>query len=1550
MKRWIDLSPHGMRLKLAVLPTAKVLVLENGDLEADKVRALGFSRRDNGVWFRPGGFDINPREFIRSFPKAVVRETPDAEFIIKIDQAQGKRDGKPTPSVHAPDQTKSTLIGINRLGHEVHEIDGARHTIDQRGRPTRESAMSIPAPGLFLRAVDDDSLQACVEGYLENCLIPERFAVPEAGEFAKTISDSKFPVSAEKLGSMVAKAIEKSLSARDKLSLRDKFSRAISYAKTLSRLESSFSIDMPMAVAIRRMMGTDLEMLGQSVSLNGPGLHLLGGLLPRGARLANEHATASVCVDFADGGSDAIISRLSDRVVGSRSFVFIDAANGSDRSADMKAIGQSYHVESIGKLSAEAGGPGFLVIVGSPLDTPLADFDPASKIRPIDGYPDLWSWATDVSITRTRAVEAVKSGIVTDADLTNADPSIIKNNYQVPYASASKSTPSTMVPKELDGPTRQALDRVIATYGDIDHQVALEFGMPENELHELLAAEQIDGLGIYLSAEQRGRDAVLIADGPGVGKGRTLAAIVKRGVMQGKRVIFLTEREINLGDFQRDMKHIKADDVVRPFVMNDGAVLLDEATGEKFELGDRAVLQDAVARGVWPEGVDVIYSTYSQFNRTAEDSERSKWLQNVVSDDVLLIMDECHNAAGNSNISRNMEQAVENCGFVVFSSGTYSASANMMRFYKKLFPDTISSEEIVSMMNRGGEEFQEVIASMLVADGVMLRRELDLSQIEFSSLQDTTRLERNRTMMDKLALIISEMASLSGELDSWVGDRNRAAAPGMKSLQMNRTSFGSPLYTMTRLFSAALLSEYASERAIEALKNGEKPVILVENTIQAILEECAAGSGDAPDFRAIVHRILNQMTSVKTISETDDANDEEVVDVAEEAGQTNAVAKIRALIDALPPLTASPIDEVKSRIEAAGFSCGEITGRSLEIKNGKVVARKNRDRARVKNDFNSGKLDALIMNVAGSTGVDMHAGRRFKDKRRRVLVELQGPSHVLRQIQAYFRVCRRDQETAPRIEMLSSGLPAEARLGAMRNHKLRRLSANVSSNRDNAFLSRNIPDLINSVGDMVISRYAEMRPDLIERLHLNDRNAEEAEEVHRNENAEQAASPIEHSANRFLSRLMLLPAAAQEKVLSELTSEYEAQIEELEARGINPLRPREMDGIVHIRDTRIFEHGSTDASNTVFDGPLHLTNVMVERVVDPIRAEAVVEAVERGTTDYARVASAVSNLKQNREQYIEQFLPKTVRTVAEALAHGSAKAVAVNEAISMLVDVLPQIVPGRALELPFLENAGTGVITSVMAPKPGYEHIPSLYWVDVATPGKTSLARYNLSGLLQAKEIVSKNEDGKYLVAVKEGLEGNDYDTVLDEFETAVGRKMTPAVLLTTNIFKAVRLAAQHKLGRLVSFVDSNGVRNRGVLVNKGAEKALNMISLRIDSVESAMAVAVDLRGEITTSPGSSDRAVIITPISDDQWTIRIPESRRKRRGEVQWPSAGYKAMYDAGEKDAKSRSRLTLNSREDLKAAIETMFESGITSFYASSKYRSQFKPPEQVTAGFVP
>lgn len=1523
--RWIDLSAHGMRLYVAVLPNARALVIDKVDpSQQTAVKGLGFRQRPTGAWVKAGSMDVNPREYLRLFPKAVVREMKEDEYLLRLDSPV---DGTPAPAA-ADDIPEAVSLGFNRLGQKVFEEEGRRHIVDSKGRRIREDAVGAAMPGMFLHAVDDGSLAMCAEGFVETANLAPGEAFSKVSSFVKAIGLS--PEDQARFKDEVAAAAVRYVTRKGGASLRDKFGKALEIRKGLrdSGVDGAALLDK--AVLGRRLIGMDRDLIGKSV--NGGAVEtLLSGLLPKAVRTA-EASDADVSLAFA-ASVDEMAGFLSVRPEGSMTVCFVAVPDSRSAEAALAAAARHGTVEAAAFHSPEDLPPFLALTFNAGPSSPVPEM-----ARTADAG-ELWSWASLVATERSRAIDAIKSGLSTEADLNVAESGIGKNSHQVPYASASQAgKPRTMVPRELEAPTRQALDRIISNFGDVDDRVAVECGFPKDSLGDHLSPEQVDAVALAIHAEERDR-AFLVADNTGVGKGRALMSLAKRAVLQGRKVLVLTEKDSNLSDLQRDVAHIGALDVIRPAVMNRDVALIDERTGEPFETAAREPLLEAIRAGTWPEGVQCVYATYSQFNKGKDESERSAWLHSAVDGDVLVVADEVHNAAsGDSNTSENIAAAIAAAGSVVLSSATFAGNAKMMAFFERVFPAGLSGDEIAAMMRKGGEQFQEVVSAMLVADGVMIRREKDLSDLQISQHLDAGRLRRNREYMDALASVIAEMALLSGDLDNVVEEHNGNQGNLLKGLQMKRLGFGSPLYSMTRLFTASLLAEFVAERAIEALRNGEKPIILVENTIQGVLEDALAEGGDAPDFRAVVHRILDQMTKITVVDRDGGALR---LDAQEEGrGVADAVRHIRAMIDALPPLPASAIDEVKRLIGEAGYSCGEITGRSLEVENGKVVPRRSRDRTRTKNDFNAGRLDATVINSSGSTGIDLHASARFKDQRPRVMIELQGQSHIQKQIQAYGRISRYDDVVPARIELPSSGLPSEARLAAMRNQKLRRLSANVTSNRDSAYLVKNIPDLINAVGDAVITRYAEMRPDLMKRLCLSDKMAEGLDgDAVPDDGADMVESARDNnrSANEFLSRLSLLPTEHQEKVLAELTAEYELHVAELEARGENPLRPKEIEGIVHIRNSSLFEGSLAAGAVTAFDGPMHMLDVSIERVAEPVRADTVMREVEEGAAAYGKVKKAVASLVRNRDKYLEPFLPKNARTVDEAIAMGSKRILRMAANMRDVAVALDSLAPGREIEF----DHGDGekekaVVICVTAPSPGYEHLPHLYKVDFAVPGATSIRTFKLDTLLSMPGVASRDAEGNLSVRTDEGLEGSDYDAVLDRFETAVGRRHTFGRILTTNIFRAVRLATQHGLGSLVSFVDQDGKRHRGVLVKKGFDRKVDALSMRIDGAQAAFSVLTDLGAEISSSPTGSKSGVVISRIGESHWSLKLPVPP-KRRGEVRWPSEGYKSLFERGAEQEGARVRVACEGEDSLREALEVLAESGYSAFYVGAKYRSK-------------
>ena len=143
------------------------------------------------------------------------------------------------------------------------------------------------------------------------------------------------------------------------------------------------------------------------------------------------------------------------------------------------------------------------------------------------------------------------------------------------------------------------------------------------------------------------------------------------------------------------------------------------------------------------------------------------------------------------------------------------------------------------------------------------------------------------------------------------------------------------------------------------------------------------------------------------------------------------------------------------------------------------------------------------------------------------MFELQIPQNVAERIQFWGRINRRGQCAAPTVVTPSSALPGEVRLIAMQNAKLRQLSANTTSNQDNAALAKNVPDLLNPIGNRIARRWVEQNP--FQGGRLDARVTDERDDI-----------PLWY-VNRVTSRIMLLPVSEQELSLihiSEPTRPY----------------------------------------------------------------------------------------------------------------------------------------------------------------------------------------------------------------------------------------------------------------------------------------------------------------------------------------------------------------------------------------------------------------------------
>lgn len=1135
-----------------------------------------------------------------------------------------------------------------------------------------------------------------------------------------------------------------------------------------------------------------------------------------------------------------------------------------------------------------------------------------------------------------------------------------ENSYQSPYPAYSRVGEATaMIPRNLATPTRMALSEVVSEFGDVDGFVASELGWTVEEMGSYLSPEQVDAVALAINALQKGR-GFLEADQTGLGKGRVMAALARYSALNSKPVIFLTETPTLFTDFWRDVRDIGSDDLFTPLIVNDGVSVYDPISGSKLiPATPKTVIERALKTGDIDPAYNLILGTYSQFNRDRNTSAKARWISDIAQGRALLL-DEAHNAAGESNTGHNIGLAIDVADFVVYSSATAMKAGKNVMLYSELFPSTVDMGALPETLAAGGEVLQEVLSGMLARDGVFVRREHDLSNLTFRTVTDTEREERNRVLSDKLAEILEYMNYIAGDINQLVNERNKEIKKLLESIpdeerKGNRmgavnVNFGSRLFAIYRQFMMAIKTDLAADQAILALENGKKPVIVLENTMESLLNEIVLRNRpdilDADDiadtagisaalqgevyldagltFRDVLFRMLDRLTYYCETTRYGEVT--KVPITSAEAMET--LSLIHGLIEDFPDLPVSPLDDIRQRIAAAGFVCDELSGRKTQIveRDGRLVASPmaERPKPQIVKDFVTGNTDALLLTRAGSTGISLHASEKFPDQRQRVMIELQSAADVNVRVQFFGRVNRKGQTSSPEIETLSSGLIGESRPIAMQNAKLRKLSANTTANQDNAALDRTVPDFINAIGDEVAYRFLEANPSIARRLDIDMDNTDDEREE-------------SYFINKLTSRLIMLRVSEQEQIYEAMTNEYLRVIKELDAKGTNPLKSREMDVKAREIGREIYESGNPH-SDSSFSQPVYVKTVEYEVKINPMRSNEVKDRVRLGADAVKRFdinqesrenqdffLALKAYLAGNRNRFLETVKGKDYVSVDEALSSKKVNAVQkMLQRLRVLDTVLDGLYVGAVAR--FTNNddeTDFGIISHVTVPdNPKHIHLLGAYELAFSVPGKPRPIERTLYSL---------QDDKQFRIMPKGGMERDIYQ----KFDMAQAGTVTHRrLILDGNLFKAAQIAATTSLGSSVIYTDAQGSRHRGVLLARGVEmKDLKSLPVRIESPEMGVEVLKRFHDLTLSSSGDAsaerDRDLSIQ-VAGGEAIIDVPGT--KARGGrffgneelVKWtgPFAGSRAVMTAH------------FPVENLKKVLEVLYRSGI-SLYAPASYR---------------
>lgn len=862
---------------------------------------------------------------------------------------------------------------------------------------------------------------------------------------------------------------------------------------------------------------------------------------------------------------------------------------------------------------------------------------------------------------------------------------IREDEYQVTYIPKSRGQiiDETMMPRMQRQAVNQALDNLEERIGDIDEFVARELRFPTVE--ELwnkpdgtsrFSADQVDALALALDNLKNGK-AMIVGDATGVGKGRVAAAIMDWARWHGHIPIFFTEKATLFTDIYRDMVDIGRD--FNPFIMGDrqkGTIFDKEGKIIYQPLPDgkrRAFLERLAEAGTQAEaqeilrdaGYDMIVTTYSQINKP--DNLQQQVIAKL-SPGNFMILDEAHNAAGDSNTGAYMRDTLERVEGVIYLSATFAKRPDTLSLYRKtdISKANMTHEELVSALTSGGTPLQEILSTAWTKQGQYIRREKSFRGISMPVLLDTKNKARDEERSDTMTFHLRGMIRFDNRMAAlfahWNGLLKTALRRGKNdwlsyirdpdllhfinvtgldpswdirsgrfvASSVSKTTFAAKVHNAVRQLLFAINTDWSIENTKAALAEGKKPFVAVSNTMgtffKEMVDEGEIKEGDPFKF-SYNDSLRIHMNRMLQIRYTDTRGNSEVIhfdiDALPADFERDFNAMQERIAESFTDLPLSPIDEMReqlSKVDTVDLRTGktrkvvveEITDRDFRVDitdpdNPKLILRRGTEKSRrnqVIRDYNNGKIDVIIVNAAGAAGLSAHASPEFKDQRIRKFVGAQADLDVAVEVQKMGRIHRKGQVVIPEYVTLAADLPANNRPISILMRKLKSLSANTSANTDSVLMTKEIPDMMNKYGDEVVQRY----------LHDNPEIASILGQTVSTEQLETA--PPAGFMGKITGKVALLPVAQQKSFYEEVESAYNEKIQDLKDEGTYDLEVEDLDFNAETLTTDLLVKG-TDEENP-FGESTFIEKLKVKSLRKPYRRNQLAQYIfdKAGKTEW----------------------------------------------------------------------------------------------------------------------------------------------------------------------------------------------------------------------------------------------------------------------------------------------------------------------------------------------
>lgn len=730
----------------------------------------------------------------------------------------------------------------------------------------------------------------------------------------------------------------------------------------------------------------------------------------------------------------------------------------------------------------------------------------------------------------------------------------------------------TVLPAAMVNAMEDALQQLKGEVGNFDDFVLdrLKYDSVE-DMYKAFYDAQIDALAGAVYNIENG-EGFICADMTGVGKGRVAGGVIRYGNKIGLKPIFITEGANLFSDFYRDLKGIGSEGLV-PFILNpkfpDGGTttITDLNTGKEIYKANPREINEVVEDKQLKDQHDFVLATYSQFPGLVGEKRR-KFLRMIAYDNIV-VLDESHNAAGDSQTAEFFREIVQNARGVIFLSATHAKTPKSMPIYAI---KTVVSEanmppnDMIEAIEGGGPALQEIISSQLVEAMQLVRRQRSMDGVEVNYIllgeDDPAISERHIEKFDSITgimrdiirfqkLFVKPYISQMNERIAKEGER-AGIRKGTNQAGVYNHPYFSKVYNVIDQLLFSLKADAVGDMIIEQLKAGLKPVIGFRSTMEAMFNDMRLEMGEETktDFTAVLERGLRGVMRI-TIKDSFGNGTPALMEPGDlgPSGQAEFYRILDQIREASTGVTASPIDLIIKRIEEAGYKIAEVTGRKTRFQlneDGTVgIYQPNRrpNKTEMVRRFNNEPGWVILANVSGATGISAHTDPNFKDINRRVMTIIQAEPDVNKEVQERGRIHRAGQLVTPVYNYITTKIPAEMRLTMMTKRKLKSLDANTTSNQKQSKEILESADFLNKYGNEIVVEYLQENPEINDMLgDPCNLNAGRDADVNKT-----------NAAHRVTGKVAILPTELQREFYDEIIERYESHIKMLNDTDMNDL-------------------------------------------------------------------------------------------------------------------------------------------------------------------------------------------------------------------------------------------------------------------------------------------------------------------------------------------------------------------------------------------------------------